>query len=219
MKMDRQAEKIVLRDCPDVVSLALSPDGRWVAAGAGGKTQELKIWEVASGRLVNNGPADGVEGGSVRFSPDGQWLVKGKSGEYRFCKTGSWEPGPVIVRDRTEHWPGPLAFTPNSHLLALTSTLERVQLFDVVRQCEIATLSAPDAQPVNWLCFSPDGGQLAAAAENHAIQLWDLRLLWQELAEMGLDANLPPLPPAAEHDQLQPIRIQIRSSEADTNVK
>ncbi len=39
-------------------------------------------------------------------------------------------------------------------------------------------------------CFSPDGGQLAVATHNHAIQLWDLRLIRRQLQEMDLDWDM-----------------------------
>ena len=48
-------------------------------------------------------------------------------------------------------------------------------------------------------------------SENQAfqkVQLWDLRLVRQELAQMNLDWDLPPYPPPAEDSQT-PVSLQI----------
>ena len=47
--------------------------------------------------------------------------------------------------------------------------------------------SGPGSPCIHALRFSPDGGALAAATEEHTVQVWDLRLVWEELAALGLD--------------------------------
>jgi WD40 repeat protein len=61
--------------------------------------------------------------------------------------------------------------------------------------------------------FSPDGSQLAAAQANKQVQLWDLRLIRQELAQMNLDWDMPPYPPAAIPAGAAPVTLEV---EADT---
>jgi WD40 repeat protein len=126
----------------------------------------------------------------VAFSPDGQWLVTSEQDRYRFWQVGSWTPGRVIRRDRSEPTPGPLAFSRDSRMLAVARSAWTVQLIDPATGQEIATLSAPDPQHINALCFSRDAGQLAVAANNNTIQLWDLRLIRQQLKEMNLDWDM-----------------------------
>jgi WD40 repeat protein len=72
-------------------------------------------------------------------------------------------------------------------MLAIARSAWTVQLIDAATGEEIVTLSAPDPQHINSLCFSPDAGHLAAATNNHTIQLWDLRLVRRQLEELNFD--------------------------------
>ncbi|HEV3202784.1 MAG TPA: tetratricopeptide repeat protein, partial [Gemmataceae bacterium] len=57
-------------------------------------------------------------------------------------------------------------------------------------------------------CFSPDGSQLVTyAGRGGAFQVWDLRLIRRQLAEMGLDWDLPPYPTPPE--SAKPLRVQV----------
>jgi WD40 repeat protein len=184
---------------PPLVRIALSPDGRWAAAG---HHQEhppflpgvITVWEVASGRL--RALPGSLPGDHVAFSPDGRWLVVGGSADYRFYRVGSWQVGPVLPRDAGESTPGPLAFARGGGVLAIARTLTDVQLVDPTTGRALATLQAPEPRQVSWLCFSPDGARLAVATGDH-VQLWDLGLIRRRLAAMGLDWDRPPELPAA----------------------
>ena len=183
---------------PPPVRIALSPEGRWAAAGHHqGQSPYLPavvtVWEVASGRsrtLPGSLPGD-----HVAFSPDGRWLVVGGVGDYRFYRVGSWQAGPVLPRDAGESTPGPLAFARDGGVLAIARTLTDVQLVDPTTGRALATLQAPEPRQVSWLCFSPDGDRLAVATTGDHVQLWDLRLIRRQLAAMGLDWDRPPDPP------------------------
>jgi serine/threonine protein kinase/WD40 repeat protein len=197
VRKEDPAERIVIRNCPRLWSLALSPDGRWVSAGVLGRGGGVRIWSAHSGRLVRSlpGSADEMVGGSVAFSPDSQWLVVGRQDAYRLWQTGSWEAGSVFLRDKPEPLIGFAAFSLDGRVLALARSRQHMQLIDLITCQEVATLTAPDVdfRDAGHLCFSPDGRRLAAITGRHEIRIWDLHALRWRLRQIGLDWE-PPYP-------------------------
>src|SRR5262249_38600581 len=129
LEVDRPADRARFGDHPGINSVALSPDGRWVAAGSQ-LGSEIKVWDRDTGRLVVELPDSTAEAvnACVAFSPDGRWLVTGTQGAYRFWQTGSWTLGRTIPRDRLEEMPGLIAFARDAGLLAITPSPRTVQL-------------------------------------------------------------------------------------------
>ena len=181
--LDGRSAPAILDDQPDLMSVALSPDGRWVATGTWHGTSGAKVWDARDGgepRLLVRGDA------RVAFSPDGRWLVTGTADEYRFWEVATWRPGLTKPRDQVG-LPGPMAFTPDGRMFAIASTNWDVRLIDPATGRDLAKLTAPDPQPISWIDISPDGGHLAVGCDSRQVQLWDMHLVRRQLAGMGLD--------------------------------
>jgi WD40 repeat protein len=184
---------VELKNLPREFDVALSRNARWdfgwVAVGNWrSKDCGAAVWDLTTNTRVWQLPP----GSSCRvaFSPDERWLVTSEQDKYRFWQVGIWTPGLVIPRDRLEPRPGPLAFSGDGRMLAIARSAWTVQLIKPATGEEIATLTAPDAQIINSLCFSPDASQLAVATNNHTIQLWDLQLIQRQLEELNLGGDL-----------------------------
>jgi serine/threonine protein kinase/WD40 repeat protein len=174
--------------------VALSPDGRHVAAGAW-RGEDVKVWNVDTQEVELHLTPDqsDVRSVEVAFSPDGKWLITGGPGEYEFRRVGSWQLGPVVKRARRTEFAGPMAFTPDGRLMAVAHSLERIKLVRTDIGEEVATLASPASLHVTALAFSPDGSLLAGTTVNYVIFLWDLRLIRRQLAAFDLDWDPPPL--------------------------
>jgi WD40 repeat protein len=108
-----------------------------------------------------------------------------------------------------------MAFAPDGRLLALARSTLEVQLFDPHSSRQVARLPSPSPQIISCLCFSPDSSRLAVATEAGTVELWDLRRIRQELAEMGLDWDLPPYPPAVPADETRPLTVLVDDGQTE----
>jgi eukaryotic-like serine/threonine-protein kinase len=171
---------------PGLDTVAISPDGRWIAAGAlrGQRDEKIRVWSVRR-KTWRDLPVTGRA--FVAFSPDGQWLITGRGPDYRCWKVGTWEPGTRFPRADDTYAEEPMAITRDGRMGAIARSLQLAQLIDLASGRELATLEAPDPQPLSWFSFSRDGSRLAAAGQNGLIYLWDLRQIRRQLAAMGLD--------------------------------
>jgi serine/threonine protein kinase/WD40 repeat protein len=171
-------------------SVAVSPNGNWVATSANGARPDVKIWDANSAKPVHTLPV-GATVGTVGFSPDGKWLAA-MGDELRLWKVPSWEEGPTLVANRSS-----FAFSPDSRLLALETGFGTIELVDLSTGQECARLEDPHQDRARSMTFSPDGRHLVVNGEGQSIHVWDLPAIREQLAQRSLDWDLPPYPPAA----------------------
>jgi WD40 repeat protein len=189
-----------LTGCSRIISVALSPDGRWAAA-ARWKDPRVIVWDVERGAIVAR-PRAGSAGEvvyaySVAFTSDGEWLVVGSSSDFRWWRAGLWSPGRRIHRRAATGY-APLALPRRGHVAALTIEERTVTLYDCDAESVLMVLTPPDPEVLTWVSFSPEDGKLAAVTQSGRVQLWDLRGVRRELEAWSLAEGLPELaaPPA-----------------------
>jgi tetratricopeptide (TPR) repeat protein len=190
---------------PHLHFLAFSPDGRWLATG-NWQGRRIKVWEARTGRLAHDLDL-GVPGEKTAwpaFSPDGKWLVTGSFSEYRFWEVGSWQKRHALPRAEGTKTVGWIVFSPDGKMLAILHSVSEVHLVDPATGRPFARLPTSGG-PYG---FSPDGSHLVTyAGRDGAFQVWDLRLIRQQLREMDLDWDLPPHPSPAE--DAKPLRVKV----------
>jgi serine/threonine protein kinase/WD40 repeat protein/Tfp pilus assembly protein PilF len=167
----------------------VSPDGRWVVTtDLSYDLRGVRVWDARSGDLVKELPSGGPN--NAGFSPDGRWLWS-TGGEGRLWRVGAWEPGPVIGGE----W---VALSADGRMVATGDGVDLIRLADPETGAELARLPQDEGERLFPRLFSPDGSRLYAwGQQSSALFVWDLRLLREQLAELGLDLDLPPLPPPA----------------------
>jgi WD40 repeat protein len=183
-----------------VESVAFSPDGRLLAAGADdGSVRLFDVTSPAHPRQLTvvrgAGTADPIY--TVVFAPDGKtiaaasvntdsvqlWRLTGSDGLLR--------AGPDL--GGMASYPIGLAFTPDGRTLAIGNSDKSVYLWDVAAPARPRPLGAPLTGPSGqtWtVAISPDGKTLAAGANDGTVWLWNLA----DPAHPALTATLTGLP-------------------------
>jgi WD40 repeat protein len=177
--------RIDLHDLANAFEVALSPDGKWAAAGAKSENG-VRVWDLRTGRAACN--LEPGEAAIVAFSPDNRWLLTGTGGGYQFWRVGSWDKGPRIGPENGARLGNyAAAFSSRGDMLALQQTDDRIALVDARNATLLATLETPRPLRLAYLCITGDGEQIAALGADQVIQLWDIRALRSELRARGLD--------------------------------
>ena len=134
-----------------VWQVEFSPDSKFVAAAIGeyrapptGRPGEVRVWDVASGRLAHTFTGYPSCVWSVSFSPDGRRLASG-SGRYGFGS--ALEPGTGIP-------------------------VGEIKVWDMTTGQEVLTL-AEQQGAVMWVGFSPCGRRLANTYEHGPLMIRD----------------------------------------------
>jgi len=175
----------------------ISPDGTMLAAG-GWHRSGVRILSAQTGKLVKELPTgddDPDTATSVAFSPDGRYLVTAIPKEYCFWEVESWSLARRIPQQIGNDFPATMAFSRDGKIFAGTHSRNVVRLHDAATGHVLADLEAPNSRHITSLAFNADGTQLAACESRDALRVWDLRMIREGLAPMGLDWALPPFPP------------------------
>jgi serine/threonine protein kinase/WD40 repeat protein len=172
------------------IDVAISPDGRWVAATtlASEDRAQVKIWDASAGQLRAELPL-GMS--LLTFSPDGQWLGIGAEARWQFFKTGSWKPGAEIDKSASAGFTR-IAFHPGSQIAAIVdSNHSLARLADVRTGRVLASLEAPNDASIYCMVFSPDGRYLAVSHTDQRVDVWDLSSIRRRLEELHLETGIP----------------------------
>jgi WD40 repeat protein/serine/threonine protein kinase len=164
-----------------VCRIALSPDGKRLAAGCG--RQGIRVWDLATGQpMALEVPAREIVF-YVGFSPDGKRLVSSSLGDDASPFFGE-SPGVLRVWDLESRktrltldnvqiaYHGP-AFSPDGKYLAVASSHRRaVRVLEAATGREVFSCDFGGAFVFD-VVFSPDGKSLAACGEHDPI-IWDV---------------------------------------------
>ena len=182
--------------------MAISHDGAWVAGGTCNDPHPaVRRWDARLPAQVGHWacPDDALPA----FSPDGSWLWIGAPQKGRLIDANTWET--VRTQDIEGAAVGAGVFSPDSALLALNSSTDRLQLVEPATGKEIAALETSIP-----LCFNRQGSLLLTQSDDCSVQVWDLARIRRRLADLNLDWNTPALPPARRLGKRSvPLRIQI----------
>jgi RNA polymerase sigma factor (sigma-70 family) len=154
------------------LSVAFSPDGKTLATGRGGQ-EGVRLWEVASGRLLRRllGNRTGWDRIRVGFSPDGRYLA-GTSSQQNALILWDTKTGKE-VRRMAGGRSGVAAFAFSADSRRLAGYREGVvRVWDVETGKELVAYEEAHRQPPSFVALLA-GGTAVTGGDDGTVRVWD----------------------------------------------
>ncbi len=186
----------------DCRSVAVSPDGRYLATGTHVASRGAQVWRIADGSKAADLPI--ANGTDVEFTPDGRWLVTLKP-QPRFWEVDTWH----------ERLPAPecgSCFSDEGRITAVVEPGRILRLVEFATGKALARLESPDLVSVWGMTLGPGGAHLVTTSrdwKDHCVRVWDLRAIRSQLAAMGLDWEAPPIPAPGPASTIGPLKVTV----------
>ena len=153
-----------------VAAVAFGPQSRRLATASGDRA--VRIWEVATGRLMHTLLGHQGHISSITFSPDGLYLASGdrEDGAIHLWDARSGQRRDTLEGQRLQVWS--VAFSPDGTRLASGGSDGMVRLWDVKQKRLIHTVSAHGGYVLS-VAFSFDGKHLVSGGSDGVVRLWE----------------------------------------------
>jgi len=162
-----------------VYSIAFSPDGKYILSGSSSskrykkyETNEMKLWDVSTGKEIRVFIGHSYIVLDVAFSPDGKYAISagGKTPKLWDVSTGK-EIRAFIGHSRVAR---AAVFSPDGKYVLSGSEDKTLKLWDVSTGKEIRTFTG-HLKRIDSVAFSPDG-KYALSAEDYKdeVKLWNI---------------------------------------------
>jgi WD40 repeat protein len=154
-----------------VQSADISRDGKFIVSG--GDDDDLRFWEVATGKEIKTFKGHTNQVWSVNFSPDGKYIIStGEDQSVRLWDVATGKElntfaGHTAIVNR-------VVFTPDGKRVVSVSDDHSVRLWDIDMGKEI--MQFVGHQKAVWgAAFTKDGSQLVTVGEDNLAIVWDVK--------------------------------------------
>jgi uncharacterized delta-60 repeat protein len=149
-----------------VVAVAFSPDGKYVASGSEDGT--ARVWEAQTGHeIARMSHEDYVV--AVAFSPDGKYVISGSWDDT--ARVWEAQTGHEVARMSHEGYVVAVAFSPDGKYVISGSGDGTARVWEAQTGHEVARISHKDG--VAAVAFSPDGKYVASGSRDGTARVWE----------------------------------------------
>ncbi|WP_437338946.1 TIR domain-containing protein [Sorangium sp. So ce394] len=153
-----------------VTACAISPDGQHIVSASIDST--LKVWDLATGKLLSTleGHSDGVTACSI--SPDGQRIAS--SSYDRTLKVWDLTTGKLLSTiEGRSGWVTACVISPDGQRIVSSSYNSTLKVWDLTTGKLLSTLES-HSREVTACALSPDGQHIVSASTDSTLKVWDL---------------------------------------------
>lgn len=168
-KMNYEKIKTLIGYPGEVLSMAISPDGKTMVIGTSDK--KLVLFSVPDWQTIKTIDRKGRDVTAVAFSPDGNYLASGdQDKKVLIFDTKTWE---VVQKFKAYDDVSALAFNFNGSLLTVASGKKNNAMLWDVKKDELAKKLKSRYGDVQSIAMSPDGSRVAGGTQDNKVVLWD----------------------------------------------
>ena len=155
-----------------VNSVCYSPDGKYLVSASGVNDHTIKLWELATGKVVKTLTGHTGDINSVTYSLDGAYLANASTdddGTVKIWEVRTWN----CVKTLKANGGGALCYSPDGAYLANVSAYGSIiELWEVETGKCVKTLRHTNR--VTSVAYSPDGKYLASCSLDKTVKLWEV---------------------------------------------
>lgn len=152
-----------------IASMALSPDGRYLAVGS--FSGQIRLWQVADGRPLWSASGHPHTTFALAFNAEGTRLISG--GDQGTLRLWDSATGRCLLTVQTEHgWIYSLAISPDGSTLVSSGDEGVVRVWRLADGTSDHILHGHRAR-VWSLTFSPNGALLITSGSDGTVRIWD----------------------------------------------
>ncbi len=168
-----------------ITSIAYAPDGKTLASGSADNT--IKLWNVATGKLIANFNGHSGRINSISWSPDGKTLASGSADNT--IKLWNIATGKQITNFNghssvsvliSPNQISTVVWSPDGKMLASSSSDSTIKLWNITTGKQIdyfkgnTRINLFFPNQISKIAWSPDGNTLAIGAIDNTIKLSDI---------------------------------------------
>lgn len=155
-----------------VFAIEFMPDSNLivVAAGTPGEIGEVKVFDVATGQLIQDLFVAATVTTSARFSGDGSRLaVSNVDGSIQLFETVSWKKT-MTIHEHSD-WVNDIAWSPDGTKIVSASRDNTAKIFDATSGENLLTFNGHNAV-VTCVTFLPNGEEIATGGADRRLRIW-----------------------------------------------